>query len=515
MRRFLRFSFLLLIVALPPGALAREAPHPLDALIERAAREFEVPGAVVVVVRGNDIIYERAMGVVRLGGSEPVSVHTRFAIGSITKSFAAAAVAQLVDEKKLDWDDKATRYLPELRMAHDYVTRELTLRDMLSHRSGLASGAGDLLSWPQTDIPMNRKLAALRHLPLTRGFRSRYGYSNLLYAAVGEIVARRAGMSWSQYVRSRLLAPLGMDDALTAQLAPAWPHARIGEAMRGTGPVAPLPRIYRLDGDGAAGALYASGSDMARWMSVQLADGRMRDGRQLFSAEAAHEMHALQTPLRIRPSEGAFRAADPIFSGYGLGWFVRDYHGTKLLYHGGGTLGGVALVTLVPQKNIGFIILTNSEESGFLRASELLLLDHYLGRSSPDWIALQKAEDDRMWRAAHTAMQEARSRLPKGPASVPLESYAGRYIDKAFGLVEIRKEGRGLAVRFDGSPFLSGGLEHVGGDIFRTRFREPGMEDAYLAFRVIDGKVTGARAEPVSPAADFSFDFKHLVLERE
>ncbi|HJS12200.1 FAD-dependent oxidoreductase [Sphingopyxis sp.] len=265
-------------------------------------------------------------------------------------------------------------------------------------------------------------MAALRYLPLTRGFRARYGYSNLLYGAAGEIVARTSGKSWSEYVRARFLEPLGMRDALAAAseagTITAWPHARITEEIRGAGPVVPLPRRYRVDGDGAAGALYASGSDMAKWMSVQLASGRLPDGRQLFSAGVAQDMHALQTPLRIRPSDGEFRAADPSFSGYGFGWFVRDYHGTKLVYHGGGTLGAVAQLTLVPQKNIGFIILTNSEESGFLRAAELLLLDHYLGRESPDWVGLQQAEDARMWRDARNEMKAAAAKLPHGPASL-------------------------------------------------------------------------------------------------
>ena len=513
MPQLLRILFLLLIAGLPATASTR-VPEPLDAVIDRAATSFGVPGAVIVVVEGDHIVYERAVGVARLGEPDAVSMHTRFAIGSITKSFAAAAIAQLVDEKRLSWDDKAIEYLPELHMNDDYVTRELTIRDMLSHRSGLASGAGDLLSWPQTNIPMNDKLAALRYLPLTRGFRARYGYSNLLYGAVGEIIARRSGMPWSDYVRTRFLAPLGMRDAL-GRGSTAWPHARITEEMRGTGPVVPLPRSYRLDGDGAAGALYASGADMARWMSVQLADGRLPNGEQLFSADAAREMHALQTPLRIRPSEGEFRAADPHFSGYGLGWFVRDYHGTKLLYHGGGTLGAVALLTLVPQKNIGFIILTNSEESGFLRAAELLLLDHYLDRTSPDWVGLQQREDAGMWRDALAEMKQAQARLPRGGPSLPLSAYIGRYRDKAFGIVEVSGDDHELRIRFDRSPFLSGRLEHAGGDIFRTRFTEPGMEDAYLTFRIAGAKVAGASAAPVSPAADFSFDFKHLDLTRE
>lgn len=504
--------------ALPSVVSARAEPDPLDAVIERAAASFKVPGAVVVVVEGDRIIYQRATGVVRVGEPASITLHTRFAIGSITKSFAAAAVAQLVDEKLLSWDDKVIKHLPELRMSDDYVTGQLTIRDMLSHRSGLASGAGDLLSWPQTNIPASDKLAALRYLPLTRGFRARYGYSNLLYGAAGEIVARTNGKSWPEYVRARFLEPLDMRDALARPgqgTNAAWPHARITEEIRGVGPVVPLPRRYRLDGDGAAGALYASGSDMAKWMSVQLASGRLPDGRQLFSAGVAQEMHALQTPLRIRPSDGEFRAADPSFSGYGFGWFVRDYHGTKLVYHGGGTLGAVAQLTLVPQKNIGFIILTNSEESGFLRATELLLLDHYLDRESPDWVGLQQEEDARMWRDARSEMQAAAAKLPHGPASLPLSAYSGRYRDKAFGLVEISSKGGGLHIRFDRSPYLSGRLEPVGGDVFRTRFTEPGMEDAYLTFRVADQTVQGASATAVSPAADFSFDFKHLDLTRE
>jgi CubicO group peptidase (beta-lactamase class C family) len=517
MRRLLAAAALLLWLAVPGAARAQEK---LDSEIDRAARTFEVPGAVIVVVEGDRIIYQRATGLLRAGRPERTSLHTPFAIGSITKSFTAAAIARLVDQGKLGWDDKAARLLPELQLHDPYPTRELTIRDMLSHRSGLPSGAGDLLSWPETSIGVEARLAALRALPLSRGFRARYGYSNLLYMAAGVMISRLSGMSWADYVRSSFFVPLGMKDARIGsrelqQAAAAWPHARIDGPLRGLGPVSALPRRYALDSDGAAGAIYASGADLARWMTLQLANGRMSDGTQLFSARTAAEMHALQTPLRIHPSAGLFAPTDPSFSGYGLGWFVRDYHGDKLVYHAGGTLGGVSQVTLLPGRGIGFAILTNSEESGFLRAVELVLLDHYLGRTGPDWIDAQRGADRAEQEAALAAFRSETKALPSGKPSLPIGNYTGRYRDPWFGIVSIGQQGDGLSIAFERSPYLTGRLVHVGGDLFRTRFDEPGMEDAYLTFRIASGRAVSIATRAISPLADFSFDYKDLNLVRD
>ncbi len=510
---------LLALILLCQAAVSAARPSLNDEL-ERARRAFGVPGAVVVAVRNGRIVDRYAAGVLRQGDPAPVTTDTLFAIGSITKSFTAAAIGMLVDEGRLAWDDPAIRHLPTLRLSDEYVTSHLTLRDMLAHRSGFSSGAGDLLSWPETSLSTEEKLARLQHIPLTRGFRNRYGYSNLLYTALGQVVARRSGQSWPDFIRSRILAPLGMGrTSLSAsdprQLPIAWPHARLGGALRGIGEVTPLPRRYGL-GDGAAGAIHASGDDMARWIALQLGAGAAPDGGpRLFSEAVAREMHAAQTPLRIRPSQGAFAAADPSFSAYGFGWFVRDYRGVKIVYHAGGTLGAVAQMNLIPQADTGFIILTNSEESGFLRAVELILLDHYLDLESPDWIALQLEADADDRAAALSAFSTSEAQLARGPAPLPLTAYAGRYLDPWFGAVLIEhREGR-LRVAFENSPYLDGALEHVGGNLFRTRFREPGMEDAYITFETSDGRVGAASVRAVSPIADFSFDFRDLHLVRQ
>ncbi len=510
---------LLLALVLVGQATIAFAQTSLNDQLERARRAFGVPGAVVVAVRDGRIVDRYAGGVLREGEPAPVTPDTLFAIGSITKSFTAAAIGMLVDEGRLRWDDPAIQHLPTLRLSDDYATAHLTLRDMLAHRGGFSSGAGDLLSWPETDLSTEEKLARLRHIPLTRGFRNRYGYSNLLYSALGQVVASRSGMSWSDFVRTRILDPLGMrGTALSAadrRNSPiAWPHARLGGPLRGIGEVTALPRRYGLR-DGAAGSIHASGTDMARWIAVQLGDGVAPGGTRLFSEAVAREMHAAQTPLRIRPSEGAFARADPNFSAYGLGWFVRDYRGAKIVYHAGGTLGAVAQLNLIPDANVGFIILTNSEEAGFLRAVELLLLDHYLGLDSPDWIALQQQAEATERAEALTALAASEAQLPRGPSPLPLAAYAGRYLDPWFGAVVIELRGERLQVAFERSPYLAGALDHVGGNVFRTRFRERGMEDAYFTFETAAGRASTASVRAVSPLADFSFDYRDLHLVRQ
>lgn len=495
----------------------------LDRKVQAAVRRFEAPGVAVAVVEGAAVSFQKGYGVRRLGAPEKVDVHTAFAIGSCTKAFTAAALAILVDEKKLGWEDRVVDRLPGFQMYDPYATREMTVRDLLLHRSGLGLGAGDLLFWTGSTVKRSEILSRLRHIKPAYSFRSRFAYDNILYGVAGELVTAVTGLGWGEFVSRRLLMPLGMDDAATSFEAVrtpnrALPHGRIGGALRGLGAVEPLPPVSGLGDEGAGGSLNASVADMGRWLSMLLSGGRLPGGAQLLSPEAMREMWLPQMQIRSRGPMGLLVYDTPNFQSYGLGWFVSDYKGRKVVTHAGGTIGGVSLVTILPDQGVGFVILTNFEEVEFLRALNLTLLDHFIGAPAVDWIEkayvfdqAEKAEAVR--RAAEVA--QANPARGSGP-SLPLSRYAGRYRDPWYGTMTITQGAAGLRMSLDGSPRLKGALEHVGGDIFRTRYDERGLEDAYLTFALTpDGGIDQVKLKAVSPMADFSYNYKDLQFTPE
>ncbi len=348
----------------------------IDRLVSRAMAAFAVPGIAVGVVRDGKLVSAKRYGLRELGHSEAVDLDTQFAIGSISKSFTTAALAMLVDEGKLRWDDKVIDYLPEFRMADPFVTREFTIRDLLTHRSGLGIGARDLLFVTPTDFTRRDLIHALRFLKPVTSFRAQFAYDDLLYVVLGEVIAAASGKSWDDFVTARLLAPLGMSSCATAsERLPdrsnrAAPHA----VVEGK-----LTTVARLETPlvGAAGGIQCNVNDMARYVAAQLAHGRMPDGRSLFSAEQGEEMWSPQVPLRPRGKLAAITRTH--FAAYGLGWGLDDFNGYERVSHNGGLPGMVTHVSMLPELGGGVIVLTNQQECFALAAIATQILEGYAG----------------------------------------------------------------------------------------------------------------------------------------
>ena len=277
---FAALSLPLLLAAVPVPAAPVAAPPPLAALeadIERARREFEIPGVAVAVVKDGRVVLAKGYGVKRQGAPAPVDVDTLFAIASNTKAFTAAALGLLVEDGKLAWDDPVTRHLPSFQMYDPYVSHEMTIRDLLTHRSGLGLGEGDLLYFPPSTFSRREIVEKVRFLRPATSFRSRYAYDNILYIVAGEVVAAVSGKTWEAFVRERLLSPLGMKDtvpnpsALPASANAATPHAHVEGVLRTVTP-------DDADNIAAAGGILASARDMARWVSALLQASRSGDG---------------------------------------------------------------------------------------------------------------------------------------------------------------------------------------------------------------------------------------------
>jgi CubicO group peptidase (beta-lactamase class C family) len=515
--RFLAFVLLAVIGAsFAPAQTAAPAgvPQDLDPFAARVLNEFEVPGLAVAIVKDGKTVLAKGYGVRKLGEPTPVDENTLFGIASNTKAFTAAALAMLVDEGKINWDDPVTKHLPAFQLYDPYVTREMTIRDLLTHRSGLGLGAGDLLWWPPTDYSREEIIRRFRYVKPATSFRSRYAYDNVLYMIAGQVVAAVTGKSWDDVIKERIFMPLGMKTsntsvaALTASRDAATPHAKVEGRLK---PLARQP----LENVGPAGSINSSVAEMAKWLIAQLNRGQIGEGRRLFSERQNREMWSAQTitPLGEPPPHLAALRAN--FSAYGLGWGLTEYRGIKTVSHTGGLMGYVSRVTLVPDLNLGIVVLTNQQSGGAFQSLTYRILDHYMNAPATDWIAaFKKSEEMGLARGAEVEKRLASLRAADSKPSLPLAKYAGRYSDAWYGDITISMEAEKLVLRFSRTPLLVGDLEHWQHDTFVARWRDRSLEaDAFVSFALKpDGSIEQMKMAAVSPLTDFSFDFHDLLF---
>jgi CubicO group peptidase (beta-lactamase class C family) len=502
-----------LILAAP--LVAQGPPKDLDAYVAKGLTAFDTPGAAVGIVKDGKVVLAKGYGLRRLGEPAKVDSRTLFQIASNTKAFTTAALAMLVDEGKLGWDDPVTRHLPWFQLSDPYVTRELTVRDLLTHRSGLGLGAGDLL-WYHSDYPRDSILRRIRYAPVASSFRSEYAYDNVLYVAAGEVVPAVTGMSYEDFLQKRIFAPLGMREAkLTARgVRPEENFASAHSKVEGK-----LAIVARdtFDATNAAGGIVANVGDLAKWMIVQLDSGRVREGSgagsRLWSVERTREMWSGVTIMPVPDLPPTLAPYLPNFLLYGLGWDLRDYRGRKLVTHTGGLDGMTSRTLLVPEARLGVVVVTNGE-SPLSTAVAWHVLDRYLGAPPTDWLARLTE----FVRSRETEGQEAERRAEgsrrKGTRpSLPLAAYAGRYNDRMYGDLGIADESGRLVLRFSHSPALTGDLEHWQHDSFVARWRQRNIPDAYVTFALgPDGSIETMKMAAVSPLADFSYDFQDLLF---
>jgi CubicO group peptidase (beta-lactamase class C family) len=347
------FGQLLLVAALAQVALAQNgSPNGFDDYVQKAMKEWEVPGVAIAIVKGDQIVLAKGYGVRKIGEPAVVDEHTLFAIGSSSKAFTAASVAILVDQGKLKWDDPVTKYLPGFEMYDPYVTRELTVRDLLTHRSGLQRG--DFL-WYGSELDRDEIVRRARFIKPSWSLRSTFGYQNIMYLTAGQLVARVSGKTWDEFIQQRIFAPLSMTSSSTSITAfktadnVASPHAKVDEK------VSAIP-WRNIDNIAPAGSINSNVLDMAQWVRLQLNQGAIKNER-VFSAAAAKEMHASQTIIRFEPPY-AMWYPDAHFLNYGMGWFLSDYRGRKVVEHGGAIDGMRAEVAVIPAAGDAKIFVT-------------------------------------------------------------------------------------------------------------------------------------------------------------
>jgi CubicO group peptidase (beta-lactamase class C family) len=486
--------------------------YDLDADVNRVLKTFDVPGIAIAIVKDGKVLAAKGYGVRKLGDPAPVTGRTLFEVASNSKAFTAAALAMLVDEGKLKWDDPVTKHLPGFQMYDSYVTGAMTVRDLLTHRSGLGLGAGDLMWWPTSTFSSDDIIDRLRYIKPATSFRNSYAYDNLLYIVAGKIIAEKTGKPWGDAVRERILAPLGMDGTTTSvadMLKTAdysAPHSRINDKIS---VVKPMPVANAV---GAVG-IDTSAEDIARWMNMLLNDGKTPDGKQLLSEKQLREMWTAQTPMPVGEPKGALAVTRPIFNAYGLGFNLRDYKGRKIATHGGALQGFYSRVLMVPEEKLGIAIFTNAENSGSMNALQWRLLDQFLNVPASDWIGIVSADEQARHKEELAKVSKASAvRAARSKPSLELSAYEGEYQDPWYGKVTIQREAGKQVMRFSRTPDLVGDLEHFQHDSFIVRWRERNFNaDAYVSFALNpDGSIERMKMAPISAETDFSYDFQDL-----
>ena len=507
-------AFSVLLCAL--GVSAQPAAPAFDELVNHALAAFDVPGISLAVVKDGRVVIAKGYGVRKLGDPTPVDAKTLFGIASNSKAFTATALGILVDEGKVKWDAPVIDYVPWFQMSDPYVTREMTVRDLLVHRSGLGLGAGDLLWWPASTYTRKEIARRLRYLPLATSFRSTYAYDNVLYLVAGEVIEAVSGQSWEDFVQSRILAKVGMtgsnvrhsDAAKGGNIA--TPHAPVDGKVRVVAP-------FDSDNTNPAGGINSNADDMAKWMLVQLAEGRLADGSALIRPATARQLTEVVTPTPIGHAAPELAPIRPAFSGYGLGFGLRDYRGRKLVTHTGGLPGYFSRVAMLPSERLGISILTNQESTAAFDAIAHQVMDAYLGAEKIDWVAAYQAMARRPQQAVAAFNKAAAAgRDTASKPSLPLERYAGKYADAWYGGMTITAAAGAMTIRFDHTPLLSGTLEHWQHDTFVAKWTDRELRaDAFVTFTLTpQGKIDTVKMSAVSPDTDFSYDFQDLLFKK-
>ncbi len=469
----IKLLFVLLALGLAPSFAQSKYDAQLaeiDAYLAKARQDWKIPGLAIAIVKDDQVLAAKGYGVRELGKSEPVNEKTLFAIASNSKAFTTALLAILVDEGKLKWDDKVTKYWPEFELYDSYVTHEMTIRDLVSHRSGLATFSGDLL-WYDTNYSRAEVIRRARFIKPVTSFRSAYGYQNIMFLLAGEIAAKVAGKSWDELVKEKFFASLGMTTTNTSVTLRkpnenwASPHVvKHGEEANS------VVRYDVIDNCGGAAVINSNVAELAQWMRLQLGRGTY-NGKKFFSAQRSHEMWQPNIFNFISPAGEKFNPTRH-FSAYGMGWALADYQGRKVVSHGGGMTGMISQTALMPEENLGVVILTNSE-TGLPGWMVNKVFDVFLGAPKRDWSAEMLDRTTKGQAAAKAEEAQAEAAQVKGTKpSLEQSKYAGTYTSPLYGDAKITEENGKLVLQLVPAPNFIGDLEHWHYDTFRVKWRD-------------------------------------------
>jgi len=499
----------------------------IDSIVEKAISTLDnTAGFAIGVVKDGKIVHVKGYGRTSVDSKEMVTAYTPFGIASNSKAFTSAALAILVEKGKIKWEDKVIDYIPEFKMYNDYVTNNFNIQDLLTHRSGLGLGAGDLMIFPDgSDFTIDDVLTSFQHFQPTTAFRTKFDYDNLLYLVAGELTARVSGKTWETFVDEQILKPLQMDNSYSSY-ANAFKNDKIAVAHSFDGKSLKAIQSPQsgLDANkeklnGAAGGIWASANDMCKWMLLQLNEGKygVDFNKTLFSEQQQQEMWRVHTPMNKQSDpRSPFKSH---FSGYGLGWFLSDFNGFFKVEHSGLIAGMSSEVTLIPELELGIVVLNNSEGAGFLNGlMGFILLDEYLKlETGINWLEMAKGMQQQGQQMGDPDSEKVWAEVEENKSvKVNKDSYVGIYEDDWFGKVEVFEKNGALWFKSKKSPRLNGKMAFYKENTFAIKWEYQDMKaDAFAIFSLDEnGKAEGIKMKGISRFIDFSFDFQDLDLKR-
>ncbi|SHG86997.1 serine hydrolase [Winogradskyella jejuensis] len=511
-KRFL--ALLLCIVSL--SLSAQIEAEKLDKLIQETLTTFDVPGISVGILKDNQIIYSRGFGVRSLETKKKMNAETKVGVASNSKGFTCFALAMLIDEGKLNWDDKVRKYIPEFQLHDPYITEAFTIRDLVTHRSGLGLGSGDLMFFPEgSDFTIQDIIDNQKYIKPQSQFRTDFRYNNNMYIVAGEVLKRVSGMSWEDFIETRIMRPVGMVNS-KASYNRVTDKSNIIEAhTRTEGKVIQIPHDWSPTAN-AAGGIVSNVRDMLTWAQFLMNDAVTVDGTRLLSSEQFHELWQLQTPLKVRKGDWY----DSNFRGYGLGWFLTDVKGGhKQVYHTGGLLGTVTQFTMIPDLNLAIVVLTNQMNGRAFNTITNTIKDAYLGYENRDWLKNYGSSHVRNLKYNDSIKASVFAQVDKMNGSKLLpqpKQIVGTYKDAWFGNIIISHDGKNYTIKSERSSQLVGELLPYSPTTYVAKWNNRSFDaDVFVNFTFDkDGKAQSATMKFVAPITDFSFDFEDLELKR-
>ena len=494
-KKYILLSLILTVVFTTAGSQTKTTYKELDQYIKKAVNDFEMPGLTVGILKNNEVVFVEGYGFRNTKTKKKVDENTIFGIASCTKTMTAACIAILVDEGKLKWEDKVIDHYPGFKVYDPYITREMTIRDLLCHRSGYQTFDGDLL-WYGTDYSRAEVVERLSKRENPYSFREKFGYSNVMFIATGEVIYHVTGEIWDEFINDKIFDPLEMNRAITSNsgfnetMNIAWPHLE-GKPMG----------FLNYDNSGPAASVNTSVSDLLKWVQLMLNKGQWND-TSIFSTDQYYQLVAPQTLL---DAGGAEKVGGTHFSAYGLGWFMKDYKGRKIIQHGGGLPGFHSKVVFIPEDSIGYVILAN-ELSLLVPALDKEILDYLLNDSITGYVTkylAYKIKQKENEEAKRKQVEE--SRIKDTKPSLDLKKYTGIFEDEMYGQAEIKLVDDQLNLTLlPAKELFTTNLEHWHYDTFRIKLNDPFLPAGFVTFQTgEDGSIESFKINIENP--DFHF----------
>jgi CubicO group peptidase (beta-lactamase class C family) len=488
----------------------------LDDLIKKTLTTFDVPGISVGILKNGEIIYAKGHGVRSLTNKKDMNENTLVGVASNSKGFTCFALAMMVDEGKLNWDDKVRKHIPEFQLYEAWVTEAFTVRDLVTHRSGMALGAGDLMFFPEgNDFDVNDVISNVKYLEPESSFRSEFAYNNNMFIIAGEVLKRVSGLSWEEFIESKIMKPVGMSNSKASYNRVIDRSNIIDAHTRTDNEVVQIPHDWSATAN-PAGGIISNVPDMLTWAKFLMNDGVTSEEKRLLSTEQLHELWQLQTPLSVDKNN----SYDSNFKGYGLGWFLTDVKGGhKQVYHTGGLLGTVTQFTMIPDLNLAIVVLTNQMVGAAFNTITNTVKDSYLGYDDRNWLKNYGDRNtnyitynDSIKKAVYAKVALA----AKDKNSPKPFQITGTYRDDWFGTITISHNEKSYTITCERSPNLQGELLPFNATTFVAKWNNRSYDaDVFVHFTFDEtGNATGATMSYIAPITDFSFDFHDLNLKK-